>query len=419
MPGTVVQSGEYTLELDTGFTVNAFTLDNPTSGQLDNSLFVLDGTTQFADITDYVTDVSYSRGRQKTDDQFGAGMMSFTMIDSTGILGPYDSTSPYYDPANDQPGLAPLREVRLKRESTHIFTGFVVGYDYEFSKAGFNTVSVQCADAFYKLAQTQMDELNVTPETSGQRITTVLALPEIDYTGATDIDTGTVNLGHDSPYTVPAGTNTLAYLQQINQAEQGRLFMAADGELVFQPRIGNTLQAPTVSFSDNGIGTKYADLKIAFDADDVVNRAYVKGLDGKEATDTDAISIAAYFTQSVSITNSLLSDQIEIDDLAAYLLEPEPSPRYTSLTTTYSRLTESERDDVTALDIGDTISITKEIPGLSQPIQSTLAVEGIHGSINVATGHTITFYTSGATLVYSLILDDLIYGKLDSNNALA
>jgi hypothetical protein len=419
MPSQVVQSGEYTLELDTGFTVNGFTLDNPTSGVLDNTLFVLDGTTQFADITEYVTNVSYTRGRRKTDYQFGAGMMNFTMIDETGILGPYDSTSPYYDPANQEPGLAPMRQVRLKRENTYIFTGTVMGYDYEFAKAGYNTVNVQCADDFYKLAQTQMAALNPSPELSGARINTVLALPEVDYNGTTDIDPGTVSIGHDSAYDVDAGTNTLAYLQQINQAEQGRLFMAADGELVFQPRIGNTLQAPTVEFTDNGTGTKYTDLAIAFDADDVINRVYIQALDGKTATDTDAASIAKYFTQSLSITNSLLHDQSEIDDLAAYLLEPEPAPRYTSLTTTYSRLTEAERDDVTALDIGDTISITKDIPNLLTPIESTLSIEGIQGNINVTNGHTITFYTSAAALVYALILDDAIYGKLDSNNAVA
>ena len=419
MPSQVVQSGEYTLELDTGFTVNGFTLDNPTSGVLNNTLFVLDGTTQFADITEYVTNVSYTRGRRKTDYQFGAGMMNFTMIDETGILGPYDSTSPYYDPANQEPGLAPMRQVRLKRENTYIFTGTVMGYDYEFAKAGYNTVNVQCADDFYKLAQTQMAAFNPSPELSGARINTVLALPEVDYNGTTDIDPGTVNMGHDSPYNVDAGTNTLAYLQQINQAEQGRLFMAADGELVFQPRIGNTLQAPTVAFTDDGTGTKYTDLSIAFDADDVINRVYIEALDGKTATDTDAASIAKYFTQSLSITNSLLHDQSEIDDLAAYLLEPEPAPRYTSLTTTYSRLTEAERDDVTALDIGDTISITKDIPNLLTPIESTLSIEGIQGNINVTNGHTITFYTSSATLVYALILDDATYGKLDSNNAVA
>ena len=418
MPEQVVQSGTYTLELDTGFQIDAFVLNDATKGVLNNTSYVLDGTTQFADITEYVTSIDYKRGREKTDDQFGAGTMSFTMLDQTGILGPYDSSSPYYDPANDQPGLAPMRQVRLLRDTTNLFTGYVIGYSYDFALAGPNTVNVQCADEFYKLAQTQLDEYNVTAQTSGERITSVLALPEVDYTGATDIDTGTVDLGHDSAYTVEQGTNTLTYLQQINQAEQGRLFIAADGELVFQPRIGNTLSAPVISFKDDGTGANYESLQVEFDADNVVNRAYVKGLDGKEATDSDAGSIAKYFTQSQSITNSLLHVQGQIDALAAYLLEPEPEPRYTALSTTFSRLTSLQRDSVATIDIGDTINIHKDIPGLGSTIATELSVEGISGSITVDAGHRITFYTSPTTIVYELILDDATYGVMDSTNVL-
>ena len=418
MTSSVVQSGDYLLELDTGFPVFAFTLDDATRGVLDNTTYVLDGLTQFADITPFTQNIVYSRGRRKTDYQFGAGVMTFTMTDDTGILGPYDSTSPYYDPANNEPGLAPMRTVRLSRDGEYLFVGVVTGYTYDFALAGPNLVNVQCADEFYKLAQTQLDEYNVSAETSGQRITSVLALPEVDYQGSTSIATGTVNLGHDSSYTVPQGTNTLAYLQQINQAEQGRLFVARDGTITFQKRIGNTLSAPIISFKDDGTEAKYDAVEIEFDADNVINRAYVQGLDGKEATDSDTGSITKYFTQSFSITNSLLHEQTSIDNLAAYLLEPEPEPRYTSVSTSFAALTSLQRDDVSTIDIGDTISVHKQIPGLGSEIASELAVEGIQGIINVATGHRITFYTSPTTIVYELILDDATYGVLDSTNVL-
>jgi len=418
MTSSVVQSGDYLLELDTGFPVSAFTLDDTERGVLDNTTFVLDGLTQFADITPFTQNIVYSRGRRKTDYQFGAGVMAFTMTDDTGILGPYDSSSPYYDPANNEPGLAPMRSVRLSRDGEYLFVGVVTGYTYDFQLAGPNVVNVQCADEFYKLAQTQLDEYNVSAETSGQRITSVLALPEVNYTGTTSIATGTVNLGHDSAYTVPQGTNTLAYLQQINQAEQGRLFVARDGTITFQNRIGNTLSAPVISFKDDGIGAKYDAVEVEFDADNVVNRAYVRGLDGKEATDSDAGSINKYFTQNVSITDSLLHEQTSIDDLAAYLLEPSPQPRYTSVSTSFAALTSTQRDDIATVDIGDTISVEKQIPGLGSQIATELAVEGIQGIINVATGHRITFYTSPTTIVYELILDDATYGVMDSTNVL-
>jgi hypothetical protein len=418
MASTVVQSGDYLLELDTGFDFESFRLDDADKGVLNNTTYTLGPNTTYADITEFVTLITYARGRRKSDYQFGAGVMTFTMLDQTGILGPYDTTSPYYDPANNEPGLAPMRSVRLSRDGEYLFTGVVTSYTYDFALAGPNTVNVQCADEFYKLAQTQLDEYNVTAQTSGQRITSVLALPEVDYTGPTSIATGTVNLGHDASYTVPQGTNTLAYLQQINQAEQGRLFVARDGTITFQERIGATLSAPVISFNDDGTGAKYQGVEIEFDADNVINRAYVGALDGKEATDSNTGSIAKYFTQSTSITNSLLHIQGEIDALAAYLLEPDPAPRYTSVTATFAALTSGQRDDIALVDIGDTISIEKEIPGLGSAIAEELSVEGIYGVIDVNRGHTITFYTSPTTIVFELILDDAIYGQLDGTNVL-
>lgn len=418
MSATVVQSGSYLLELDTGFQVDGFVLDDSVKGVLNNAEYVLDGTTQFADITEFTTLVAYSRGRRKTDYQFGAGTLTFAMRDETGILGPYDTSSPYYDPANSQPGLAPMRQIRLSRDSEYLFVGYVTSYEYEFALAGPNTVSVNCSDDFYLLAQTQLDAYNTSAETSGQRITSVLALPEVSYGGTTAIDPGTVDLGHSSAYDVPAGTNTLAYLNQINQAEQGRLFMSRSGSLTFQPRIGNTLSAPVISFKDDGTGAKYQDLSVEFDADNVINRAYVRALNGDAATDSDTGSISKYFTQSTSITNSLLHTPGDVATLAAYLLEPEPAPRYTSVTTWFGSLTTLQRDAIATVDIGDTISIEKTIPGLGTQLGEELAIEGIQGIIDFNRGHTVTFYTSPTTIVYELILDDLVYGQLEGLNVL-
>ena len=417
MAGTVVAAGTYSVLLDTGFDANSFTLDSATKGLLDGD-YELGPQSNYADITEYVTRVTYRRGRRKPDDQFSAGFLTFTMRDETGILGPYDSTSPYYDPANSQPGLAPMRAIQVKRGTTPLFTGFVTAYDYDFAMVGPNTVTVSCADDFYKLAQTNLDEYNVTAQTSGARITSVLALPEVDYGGTTSIATGTVNLGHDASYTVPDGTNTLGYITQINQAEQGRVFCAADGTFTFQERIGQTLSSPVVSFSDDGVATPYDSLEVAFDADNVINRAVVIALNGQTATDSNATSIATYFIQNVSITNSLLHEQPAIDALAAYLLEPDPEPRYTAVSTTFAMLTDAERTACAAVDIGDTINIEKTIPGLGSQIATELAVEGIYGEITFDRGHRITYYTSPTTIVYELILDDATYGTLNSTNVL-
>ena len=417
MAASVVQSGSYLLELDTGFDYNSFRLDDATQGVLNNTSYTLGPNTTYADITEYVTEVAYRRGRRNVDDQFGAGTMSFRMTDETGILGPYDTASPYFDPSNDKPGLAPMRRVRLSRSSEYLFVGYVIAYNYEFALAGPNTVQVTCADDFYLLSQTQMAAFNPSAETSGERIETVLALPEVNYTGTTAIDVGTVNMGHDSSYTLNAGQNTLGYITQINQAEQGRVFMSRAGVFTFQPRIGATLSGSVITFADDNTNTPYDNVEIEFDADGVINRAYIQALDGKNAVAQDLSSQATYFIQSQSITNSLLHQQSEINALAAYLLEAEPAPRFTAVSTSFALLDNVERALAATVDIGDTITVTKDITGLST-ITSELSIEGIEGNINFASGHRITYYTAPTTIVFQLILNDPVYGQLDGTNVL-
>ena len=422
MATPVVQSGDYLIELDTGFLQDAFTLDDATRGVLNNTEYVLDGTTQFADITQWCKQVTYRRGRRLDTDQFGPGTMAVVLDDTLagGILSPYDTSSPYYDPANNQPGLAPLRAIRLSRQGAYLFVGVVVNYDYQFQLGGNNLVNILAADGFYKLAQCYLDELNVTPETSGERLETILDLPEVAlFPGALrNVATGTVNLGHDAAFTIPQGTNALQYAQQINQtSEFGRLFMDRTGVFTFQERIGTTLSGPVVNFDDQGAQTPYNDLEIEFDASHVVNRAAVTSLDGDTGTDDDAASQAEYFIQTRAITSSLLHDQGELDAAATYLLVPNPQPRFTSVATNFALLSSLQRDAVALIDIGDTIAIEKDVLGFG-PLTEELAVEGIDAVINFAQGHTVRFYTSPTTVVFALILDDPVYGVLDSVNVL-
>jgi hypothetical protein len=266
-----------------------------------------------------------------------------------------------------------------------------------------------------------MDELNVDVETSGERIETVLDLPEVDYpTGAArSIDPGTVDLGHNAAFTVPAGTNVLAYLLQINQtAEFGRFFVARNGVLTFTPRVGTTLSAPVVAFVDDGVGVPYDGLGITFEADAVINRVYIENLDGHNATANDLTSQATYFVQTNSITNSLL-DNADVAAAAVYLLNGTPEARYNSVETVFGALTATQRDNVAVVDISDTVSVERTFVtgNTTTTLAQELAVEGVEHEITL-NGHRVLLFTSPTTIVYELVLDDPVYGVLDALNVL-
>jgi hypothetical protein len=426
MPGTAIaQAGNYSLLVDTGYDVNSFTLESDTKGLLDGT-FPLGPGSDFADITDSATQISIKRGRRDIGDQFGAGTMTFTINDVDGIFNPFDDTGPYYNTPDALPGLAPLRAVELIRyddndNPQYLYRGKVVNYNYNFALDGIDTVTVFCSDNFYLLSQTFMNELNVAVETSGERIQTVLDLPEVDYpTGAArSIDLGTVDLGHDSAYTVPGGTNVLGYLLQINQtAEFGRLYVARDGVLTFTPRVGTTLSAPVINFVDNGLGVPYDGLGITFEADAVTNRVYIENLGTTNETADDLTSQATYFVQTNSITNSLLDDS-ELAAAATYLLNGTPEARYNSVETVFGALTDAQRDTVAVVDISDTVSIERTfVTGNSTTtLAQELSVEGVEHEITL-NGHRIMLFTSPTTIVYELILDNAQFGIIDALNVL-
>jgi hypothetical protein len=426
MPGSVItQAGNYSLLIDTGYDVGSFTLDSDIKGLLDG-VYPLGPTTDFADVTDSTTQISIRRGRRDIGDQFAAGTMTFTINDVDGIFNPFDENGPFYNTPEALPGLAPLRAVELIRydisdNPEYLYRGKIVNYDYNFALDGIDTVTVYCSDNFYLLSQTFMDELNVGVETSGQRIETVLDLPEVDYpTGAArDIDVGTVDLGHASAYTVPGGTNVLAYLLQVNQtAEFGRFFVSREGVLTFTPRVGTTLSGPVIDFMDDGTGVPYTNLGITFEADSVTNRAYVENLGGVNATADDLASQAAFFVQTYSITNSLLDDT-ELAAAATYLLDGTPEARYNSIETVFGALTNAQRDNVAIIDVADTISIQRTFVtgATTTTLAQELSVEGVEHTITLD-GHRVALFTSPTTIVYELILDNATYGTIDTTNVL-
>ena len=428
MAGTaVVGAGNYTLEIDTGFIQDAFILDDATAGVLNNTTYVLNGTTNFADVTDGIDSIMVKRGRRDQGDQFSAGTMSFNMLDTTGIFNPFDTLSPYYDPTTAQPGLAPMRKVQLARYNNinvkeYLFKGYIVNFDYNFALGGLDTVTVYCADDFYLLAQTYLAEFNVSEELSSTRLTAILDQPEVAFpAGQRNISTGTQTLGGAAAFTITEGTNVLEYCNQINTAEQGRLFMARDGDLTFEPRIGATLSGSVADFHDDGTNIPYDAVGISFEADQVVNRAAVAilGNTTQQVAD-DAGSQAKYFIQTASITGSLLHNNTAALALANYLLEPEPEARYTSLGTNLNKLTTAQRDAVAIIDIGDTITIEKTFAsgaGTTELAQE-LAVEGVEHTITVSNGHSVMYFTSPTVVVYELILNDAVFGIIDADNVL-
>jgi len=424
----VIGSGNYSLEIDTGYIWDAFTLDDDLKGELDNTEYVLNGVSQYAEVMDGTIALTAKRGRANTGDQFAYGTMNFTLNDTyaDGVFNPFDTTSPYYDPANEQPGLAPLRQVRFSRYDSlnvkkYLWVGYIVNYDYTFTLGGLDTVTVNCADFSYQLGQTFLAEWNVTEQLSSERFDDLLDLPEVSYSGARSIETGVATLGGAAAWTVANGTSVAAYANKINQAEQGRIFVDREGTITFQKRLGTTLGVPTAEFHDDGTEIGYSAIDISFQADTVVNRASIQhaGASSPQVAE-DLVSQAAYLVQTQSITDSLLHNDAAALTLAEYLISPDPEARFNFLGTEFPGLSTADQETLALLDVGDLINIQKSITTSAGPTQfaQDLTIEGLEHRLTLSAGHAVTYYTAPTTIVYELILDDLVYGTLDAENVL-
>ena len=427
MPTALVpNAGTFDLEVDIGFSPDAFRLDSLNSGTLDGP-GVLDGTTTYASITDGVISATIMRGRRDPDDPFPTGTMSFTLNDTAadGVFSPFDESSPYYDDIQDIPGLAPGRLVRFTRYDSSnnpelLFVGFIVNYDYNFDLSGNNTVTVYCADNLYRLAQTYLTAHNPSKELTGVRVNAILDRTEVAYPSgaARNIATGSVELGGGSQYAITEGTNVKAYFDEITySAERGRIYVDREGTLVSEDRIGTTLSAPVATFNDTGSDIPYQSLGITFAAEDIVNRVAVTPAGGTQQVAEDLTSQATYFIKSIYIESSLLHDNAAALTLADYLLFPVPDYRFNSVETFYGRLTAAQRDTVAIIEIGDTILIKKQIPvnGVPTSNQQELAVEGLEHRITFSGGMISRFYTSPTEVVVALVLDSATDGLLDTN----
>lgn len=413
MAATLITGGDYTVELDTGEIEDAFTLGDATKGLLGSTSFVLTGTTTFSDVSSLTTSIRIFRGRRRPIDQFPAGSISLQLRDNTDRdLDPYNEDSAFFNISAEMPGLSPLRKIRVARNGTYIFQGRVAGYEYNYGEQ--NTASVSGFDDLYLLAQTTLSQFTPIEQSSSDRIAAILDRSEVAFGANRDLTTTPVTtLG---AYQINAGTNTLAYLQNVAlKAEQGRLFMrASDNDLVFDNRIGNTISAPAVEFGDVGAGVRYTELNIEYDADIVVNSVAITRIGGTVQTASDATSIATYFIQEYDDTSNLVSSDAQALTLAQYLLNPDPEPRFTGLTAYFGAIpNQSDQDDVAFLEIGDTITIKRTFStGTPAEIIEELAIEGIEHIIETSRGHTVSVFTSPTDVVYTFLLGDPIYGLL-------
>lgn len=360
----------------------AFILNNPTLGQL-NYGGGLSGF-EFVDVTSMATIVSFTRGRNRNTEQFNAGTASVSFRDPDRLLDPLNTASPYY------PFVLPRQPIKIYANDEQQFSGLITGWDrsYDFTVQG-DVVTAQCSDPFTVLANMAMDGFTPGVENTGERINTVLNLPEVSYQGPYYVDFGQSELG---AFAVNDGTNVLSYFQNITASEAGWLFMSREGVLTFLDRHTTINPVPTIEFTDAGGGVPYQSLTNQFGDELLFNAIQMQSPAGAVQTATDTDSVGYYQAQTYSKLDLLNSTTSEVQNLAdAFLgLHSVPLQRFTGISIQLAALASAHQTDVLAVELVDTVDVTKSFStGTPSSVTQRVIVSGIAHAITPGS-HTVS-----------------------------
>jgi hypothetical protein len=252
MAVSIPNCGTYTVEMDYGASTNAFVLDSDLAGVLDQSVYVLEGTTDWQDVTAYVKQVSINRGRQnrfrETTGQPSTAVIQIEDRDFRFSL--VNEGSPYWNTDKGRLGFELNSGVRISRNGTYLFTGIITQYDQSIQNPNRSLVTVNCSDELFTLNNAKTTYFEATPERSDTRINTVLSNAGVfSKPGKRILQTGVANLGN-AP--VDETASVLEYILRVNNSEQGRVWVDGSGSFHFDRRLVGEVQAINASLSDTG-----------------------------------------------------------------------------------------------------------------------------------------------------------------------
>jgi hypothetical protein len=198
----------------------------------------------FNDISSDVLSVSVNRGKDPQQDTFNAASCSIQLNNEQRQYDPDYGPSPY------QGLIVPTGEVRVYKEDQIVFSGFITDWNFSYSPSGESIAEIVASDAFWNLNNQTLTNYTPVEQLTSERIVSVLARTEVGGiavwpTSRRLISQGVATVGN---YDVSDGTNVLSYLQEVEKAEPGRLFIDKSGRIVFRSR-NNDINNPEFTYT--------------------------------------------------------------------------------------------------------------------------------------------------------------------------
>lgn len=230
-----------------------------------------------------------------------------------------------------------------------------------------------------------------------------------------DLETGVANLTAQAT----SGSSAMDALNEVVNTEGGGLFIAGDGNLVFQNRTHRTVAATsTAAVALTTRDVDPSDLTWSVDKNYMTN--YVEGSrpDGAVQVAVNQASIDVHEQYPGSIT-LLVATDAEVSSALAWRVYAygEVEPRLSSVTVDLLTLADdAQREAILGLELGDRMTVSA-FPSQSPRATADVIVEGMRESQSI-NAWSITFNTVPAETFRAWVLEDPVYGVLDSTTRL-
>jgi hypothetical protein len=201
----------------------------------------------YYDISSDIISVSVNRGKDPEQETFNAASCSVQLNNETRNYDPDYGPSPY------QGQIVPTGSLRIFSNDQIVFTGLITDWNFSYSPSGESIAEIVATDSFWNLNNQELNAFTPSVESSSDRIISILGRSEVGGTAvwpstSYKISTGLATLG---AYPVTDGTNALGYLQEVEKAEPGRLFINKQGQLVFKSQNDDLDNPTSVYFRTN------------------------------------------------------------------------------------------------------------------------------------------------------------------------
>ena len=387
-----------------------FILDDAVKGKLDNTNYLLAGTI-FFDVTDSVRSIAIKRGKDQGLDRYDAGLANVVFNNNDRTFDPEFSGSPFFGQ------IIPKRQIRISSGGEVAFTGVIDDWNLTYEPNGDSIASAACSDALVYFQNQIIAERTNSVQQSGDRLNTILSLPEVNWPlTERDIETGAMELGAD---TITGATNALDYIRLITRSEPGSFFVAKAGNVVYRDRRTGPTSGGT-TLADDGSGIPYTNMVVDYGSELLFNEIVATSslletgvqVNAEESQDT-------YGIFNLTRSDLLINSDIDLQSYASFLANrfKDPEYRFKSVEVRLDQRTPSQQTELLGLEIGDVVNIIFTPNGITPGINKYAEIISVDHAVD-STNHVMTLGFS--TLDFALlVLDDAVFGKLDSGNALA